>query len=75
MITALATATAIVNAIQAFFTALAAAIPTVIGACSVVAALLPPPEDNGKLAKLHKVINTLAFNTLAFNVGHAKNAS
>jgi len=50
-------------------TAVASTAPAVIGAASVIAAFLPPPENEGKAAKLHRIVNRLAFNFY-----HAQNA-
>jgi hypothetical protein len=43
-------------------------VPKVVMLASVLAALLPPPEQSGFLSKVHGWINTIAF-----NVKHAKN--
>lgn len=43
-------------------------IPSVIGVSSVFAAMMPAPEGNSFLSKVHKFINLIAF-----NFAHAKN--
>lgn len=55
---------------KALAEAIAAAVPAIVGTFSILAALLPPPDDRGGfLGKVHGFINKVAFN---FN--HAKNA-
>jgi hypothetical protein len=48
----------LINSIGAIFISLASA----IGSASIVAAFLPPPNQPGIFAKIHKCINTLALN-------------
>ena len=58
-----------INQLSALATAITSAVPSIIGACSIIAAFLPPPEMPGKMAKVHKIVNMLAF-----NFKHATNA-
>lgn len=57
-----------INNAATIATAVVAAAPSIVGCASVLAALLPPPESNGFLGKVHEFINVLAF-----NVRHAAN--
>jgi len=61
-ITAIIAATTAIDAVTALVTALAQAVPSIIAACSVLAAFLPPPEGDGVWANVHKFINKMAFN-------------
>lgn len=42
--------------------AIASALPSIVGCASMAAAFLPPPKEKGVLARVHKAINTVAFN-------------
>jgi hypothetical protein len=60
--TIIITVSGVINSLSTLFTALSEFIPTAIGCASILAAIFPKPEGDGKLAKIHKFINTLAFN-------------
>lgn len=60
--------TALVTAVQGFVVQIATSAAAVMGACAVIAKYLPPPEQPGLMAKVHKVINTAACNS-----GYAEN--
>ena len=47
---------------SSIFDALSDFIPKAIGFASVAAALLPKPDGDGILSKVHKFINAVAFN-------------
>jgi hypothetical protein len=69
-ITAINTATAVVNAIGALGEAIAVNAGNIIAAASIAAAVFPAPEGSGWLAGVHRTINKLAF-----NIKHARNAN
>jgi hypothetical protein len=71
MIEQLQTATEITNGLSGLFTALSGllvGLSSLIGAASVIAKFLPPPEGDGFLAKFHKWVNAAAMNS-----GYAEN--
>lgn len=49
-------------------TAIIAAVPSIVGVCSMLAAFIPP-QENGLFGKVRKLINAAAF-----NFKHARNA-
>jgi hypothetical protein len=57
-----------INALSDLLSAFIAFAPKAIAACAVASAFLPPPDQPGLLARVHK-----AMNALAFNFGHAQN--
>jgi hypothetical protein len=59
---ALNNVTALIAAIQGFLVQVSAFIPAMIGVAAVIARFMPPPDQPGKLAKFHKVINSLGMN-------------
>ena len=71
----LTNATATVNAITAFLTAVGALVATIIttggtiiGACAVLAKYFPPPPKGSTAEKVHKFINSVGQ-----NAGYAAN--
>lgn len=37
-------------------------VPKLIATCTMIAAFLPPPEQNSILSRLHRIMNLIAFN-------------
>lgn len=69
-VTAIQATTLAINSASELLTAIADMVPKFVTAATVLAAFLPAPEQVSPLAKLHKLINVLAF-----NFRHAANAS
>jgi hypothetical protein len=62
-------ATDTVSALSVLIDTIMSTVPKIISIAAIVATRLPPPSQNSFLSKLHKIINTMAF-----NFGHATNA-
>ena len=56
------TLTSAINSVGGLFDALGSVVPKVVAGCSVAAALLPAPDGDGRLSKLHRAMNMVAFN-------------
>ena len=75
-ITAIVTATTIIDGTSAFITAVAALLTkvaasslSVFGAAATIAKFMPPPDGDSKWARIHKWINKLGMNS-----GYAANS-
>ena len=68
-ITTIQAATDTVSALSVLIDTIMSTVPKIISIAAIVAAYMPPPGQASFLSKLHKIINTAAF-----NFGHASNA-
>jgi hypothetical protein len=56
------TLTLAINSASSLLDALVDFVPKVIATTAVVAAFLPPPDQDNILSKVHRIINLVAFN-------------